>query len=152
MTGNVEEAKEVCQDAVIKIYRYLHTFKKGSSFKTWIYKSVINSSYDYLRRKKKQETVLQSQKDMYLNGKNDPEKHFLQKELMEKIEYCLQSLSPKEKAVFILRDSEGFSIKETSEILKCSSMSVRTHLSRARQKIRVQFEKIYQIKTREKQE
>jgi len=148
MTGNLEEAKEVCQDAVIKIYRYLNKFKKGRSFKNWIYKITVNSTYDFLRKKKKYEDIVEGQKNLVNGASPDPEKQLLNKEIRAKVEACLQILSPKEKAVFLLRDEEGFSIEEASKVLGCSSMSVRTHLSRARQKIRTRFEKIYPIRTR----
>ncbi len=142
MTGNLEEAKEVCQEALIKVYRYLDKFKKGRSFKSWIYKITVNSAYDSLRKKKRFEDLVESQKEIDLSTGRDPEKQLLNTEIKAKIETCLQDLSPKEKATFLLRDGEGFSIEEASEILKCSSMSVRIHLSRARKKIRGQFEKI----------
>jgi len=70
----------------------------------------------------------------------NPEQQFLNKEIGSKIESCLRDLSPKEKTVFLLRDGDGFSVEETSRILRCSSLSVRTHLSRARKKIRAQLE------------
>jgi RNA polymerase sigma-70 factor (ECF subfamily) len=103
----------------------------------------MNSAYDYLRGKKKYKDLVEKQKSLPVDTGLDPEKKLVNKEIKEKIETCLKTLSPKEKSVFLLRDGEGFSIKETSGILGCSSMSVRTHLSRARQKIRKQFEKIY---------
>ena len=149
MTGNLEEAKEVCQEALIKVYRYLDKFKKGRSFKSWIYKITVNSAYDSLRKKKRFEDLVESQKKMGLGTGQDPEKQLLNTEIKAKIETCLQGLSPKEKATFLLRDGEGFSIEEASEILKCSSMSVRTHLSRAREKIREQFGKINFADTKE---
>lgn len=73
----------------------------------------------------------------------DPEAQFLNKEVWEKVAYCLESLSPKERAVFLLRDGEGLSVKEAAGVLGASSMSVRTHLSRARQKLRGRLEKIF---------
>ncbi|UCC39189.1 MAG: RNA polymerase sigma factor [Candidatus Aminicenantes bacterium] len=149
MTGNLEEAREVCQEALIRIFRYLDKFKKEKSFKNWIYKIAVNTSYDFLRRKKKQADIVEHQKRLEMSTVADPEKQLLNKEIKVKIESCLQSLSPKEKAVFLLRDEEGFSIEETSKILGCSSLSVRTHLSRARQKIRAQFEKLYPMDKRE---
>lgn len=142
MTGNREEAKEICQDALIKVYRYLHGFEKGKSFKSWVYKITMNSAYDFLRKKKKSEDIIERQKDMHFATSPNPEQQFLNREIRSKIESCLQNLSPKEKAVFLLRDGDGFTVEETSEILKCSSLSVRTHLSRARKKIRAQFDKV----------
>jgi RNA polymerase sigma-70 factor (ECF subfamily) len=149
LTGDLEEAKEVCQEALIKVYRYLGRFEKGRSFKSWVYKITVNSAYDSLRKKKKYENLLENQRKMELRACYDPEKQLLNREIRTKIETCLQGLSPKEKAAFLLRDGEGFSIQETSQILKCSSLSVRTHLSRARKKIREQFEKINFAGTRE---
>ncbi len=140
MTGNIEEAKEICQEALIKIYRYLYKYDKGKSFKSWIYKITVNSAYDFLRKRKKSEDIIETQKRQTFDYGSDPEKQFLNREIGTKIESCLQNLSPKEKAVFLLRDGDGFSVEETSKILKCSSLSVRTHLSRARKKIRAQFE------------
>lgn len=141
MTGNFEEAKEICQESLIKIYKYLYRFEKGRSFKSWIYKITMNSTYDFLRKKKKAGDIIESQKRYTLSVSPNPEKQFLNKEIGSKIESCLWNLSPKEKTVFLLRDGDGFSVEETSRILKCSSLSVRTHLSRVRKKIRIQFEK-----------
>ena len=141
MTGNFEEAKEICQEALIRIYRYLYRFEKGRSFKSWIYKITMNSTYDFLRKKRKARDIIESQKTHALDVVSDPEQQFLNKEIGSKIESCLRNLSPKEKTVFLLRDGDGFSVEETSRILRCSSLSVRTHLSRARKKIRAQFEK-----------
>ena len=141
MTGNFEEAKEICQEALIKIYRYLHRFEKGKSFKSWIYKITMNSAYDFMRKRKRSEDIVESQKRQISGASPNPEQQFLNKEIRSKIESSLRNLSPKEKAVFLLRDGDGFSVEETSRILRCSSLSVRTHLSRARKKIRIQFER-----------
>lgn len=143
LTGDLEEAKEICQEALIKVYRYLGKFKKGRSFKSWIYKITVNSTYDFLRRKKKYEDLVESQKYSIARTGRDPEEQLLSKEIKAKIETCLQVLSPKENIIFLLRDGEGFSIKEASNILGCSSISVRTHLSRARRKIRTRLGEIY---------
>jgi len=64
MTGNREEAKEICQDALIKVYKYLHRFKRGKSFKNWAYKITVNSAYDFLRKKKRFEDTVQKQKEL----------------------------------------------------------------------------------------
>jgi RNA polymerase sigma-70 factor (ECF subfamily) len=131
ITGDREEAREVCQDALLKIFKYLKSYKKGRSFKTWSYKVLMNTSYDFLKEKKKFKRVIDGQK-------------------RQKIQDMLDILSPKEKAVFLLRDSEGLSVKEASSVLGCSQISVRTHLSRARQKIKNHFEKKHMAFIREK--
>lgn len=141
VTGNIEEAKEVCQEALLKIFKYLGSFKKGRSFKTWAYRIVINTSFDFLREKKKFEKVLEIQKKSFVFENSDAEKRVWNREIREKIQNVLHILTPKEKAVFLLRDGEGLSVWEASKVLGCSQMSIRTHLSRARQKIRDHFEK-----------
>jgi RNA polymerase sigma-70 factor (ECF subfamily) len=149
MSGNFEDAKEISQDALLKIYRYLGSFKVGKSFKSWIFKTVINSSYDHLRKTKKYSQMIEAQKNHVSYEAQNPEQRLLDKEIQEKIQSCLKILSPRERAVFLLRDGEGFSVKETAGILNSSSMSVRTHLSRARSKIRIRFEKIYPARNTE---
>ena len=139
MSGNIEEAKEICQEATVKIYKYLGSFKREKSFKNWLYKTVVNCSYDFLKKKNRYDVMISEQKMRFFIDSNNPEKNYSNLEIKEKIQNCLRILSPKEKAVFLLRDAEGFSINETSQILGSSSNSIRTHLSRARQKLRKEF-------------
>jgi RNA polymerase sigma-70 factor (ECF subfamily) len=141
ITGDREEAQEVCQDTLLKIFKYLRSFKKGHSFKTWSYKVLMNTSYDHLREKTKFKRVIESQKRTPVYETPQVEQAIWKSQMREKIQGMLDILSPKEKAVFLLRDSEGLSVKEASAVLGCSQISVRTHLSRARQKIKTQFEK-----------
>lgn len=143
MTGNLEDAKEICQETIFKIYRYLGNFKSGRSFKSWLFKAVINTSYDYLRKRNRERQLFEKQKPLKIKEAINPEHQLLRREIREKLQSSLFVLSPREKAVFLLRDGEGLSIKETSDALDCSSLSVRTHLSRARSKLRIQLEKIY---------
>jgi RNA polymerase sigma-70 factor (ECF subfamily) len=144
MVGNLEDAKEVCQEAIFKIFRYLNGYKKGKSFKNWMYKIVVNTSNDFLRKRRRQENIFAMKKAMVDNLSTNPETQFLNKEVWGKIAFCLEDLSPKERAVFLLRDGEGLSVKEAAGVLGASSMSVRTHLSRARQKLRGRLEVIFQ--------
>ena len=139
MTGNIEEAKEICQEATIKIFKYLGSFKKEKSFKNWLYKTVVNCSYDFLKKTSCYNALIAEQKKSFFDDSFNPEKNYSNIEIGEKIQNCLRVLSPKEKAVFLLRDAEGFSIIEASQILGSSSNSIRTHLSRARQKLRKEF-------------
>ncbi len=142
MTHDLEEAKEICQEALIKIFKHLDRFKKGKSFRNWAYSVTLHSAYDFLRKRKREGEIIEGQKSLAGQTGLDPEKQFSDKETKTQIEAFLSTLSPKEKLVFLLRDGEGFSVKEASGILGCSSMSVRTHLSRARQKIRLRFGKM----------
>lgn len=57
MVGNLEDAKEVCQEAILKIFKYMNGFKRGKSFKNWMYKIVVNASNDFLRKKRRHEDI-----------------------------------------------------------------------------------------------
>lgn len=144
ITGDREDAREVCQDALLKIFKYLRSYKKGRSFKTWSFKILVNTSYDYLKEKRKFKRAIDSQKTASIYELPQIEQKVWKSQMRQKIQSMLDILSPREKAVFLLRDSEGLSVKEASLVLGCSQISVRTHLSRARQKIKAHFEKTYE--------
>lgn len=149
MTGNLEDSREVSQDAVLKVYRYLHSYKPGRSFRNWILKTVVNAANDFLRKRGRQMDIIEGQKNPEMAvARTTPEKRYMRLEIREKIKQCLSQLSPREKAVYLLRDGEGMSIHETCRVLGVSSSSVRTHLCRARRKIRSRFEEIYLEKNR----
>jgi RNA polymerase sigma-70 factor (ECF subfamily) len=149
ITGNREEAMEISQDTLLKIFKYLKSYKKGRSFKTWSYKILLNTSYDFLKEKKKFKQVIDSQKGGAIYASPEFENKVWKDQMKQKIQGMLDVLSPKEKAVFLLRDSEGLSVKEASLVLGCSPISVRTHLSRARQKIKNHFERKHLTMKRE---
>ena len=144
ITLNAEDAKDISQEAVARAYKYLKKFQKTKSFKNWIYKITAHASYDFLRKKRSDQNLIDEKERIGLESKNSPEDCYQNRETKEKIEFCLRYLTPKERAVYMLRDIREFSIKETSQTLNISSQSVRTHLSRARRKIRSQFEKLNQ--------
>ena len=54
MTGNHDSAEEICQEAMIKVFKYLNRFQTGRSFRNWAFKITANAAYDYLRRQKKE--------------------------------------------------------------------------------------------------
>lgn len=144
MTGNIEEAKEVCQEVLLKAFRHLHRFRRGKSFKNWLYAIALRTTYDFLKKKRRDTDLYNRQKRETLFSVDDPETRLARKELQDKIQDCLNYLTPKERAVFILRDVEGESIKDAMKVMGVSSNSVRTHLCRARRKIRDQFQKLNQ--------
>jgi RNA polymerase sigma-70 factor (ECF subfamily) len=146
MTGDEQEAREVCQEAMMKIFKYLGKFKRGKSLKNWMYSIVTHSACDHLRGRKKHTKLHDGHYPAYTDEENSPEDQFLRQEIKERLKECLERLAPKERIVFLLRDVEGFSVEETAEVVGGSSVSIRVHLSRARKKIRDQFETFYSSK------
>lgn len=145
LTGNPEDGQEVAQEAIVKIYRYLGSFQPGRSFKSWTYKIVVNAAHDFLKKQSRRRQSTELQIGPAEGEDLDPARRYVNGEIREAIRSCLRTLSPRERAVFCLRDGEELSIKETASVLGCSAVSVRTHLSRARQKIKSQLEGIYHL-------
>jgi len=139
MTGNFESAEEICQEAMIKVFKYLPRFQAGRSFRNWAFKIATNAAFDYLRRQKREEGIIENRKHADVHAAPSPEKSVLNREIGRRLQSCLEYLTPKERMVFLLRDAEGFSVKETAGLLRSSSMAVRTHLSRARSKLRMRY-------------
>jgi RNA polymerase sigma-70 factor (ECF subfamily) len=146
VTHNKEDAEEVTQDVFLSLYRNLAKFQFRSSFKTWLYRITLNKAINKLKKRNrhtKRSVEYESEKhDIFVakaeNAKDD-------KEYNEKIvEDLLKVLPPDQKACIILRNVQGLSYKEISQILKINLNTVRTRLKRAREKL------IEYVKSKEK--
>jgi len=139
MTGNRAAAEEICQEAMIKVFKYLPRFQAGRNFRSWLFKITANTAFDFLRRAQREKSIISAQRETAELSMPSAEKSHLDREIARRVQACLDYLTPKERMVFLLRDMEGFSVKETAALLRTSSMAVRTHLSRARGKIRMRY-------------
>ncbi len=141
---NKEDAEDVLQETFLAVVEKLHTFDGRSSFFTWIYRIATNASLMRLRKKKLvfqdlidnddfQETV---ESRVFIDWSQDPSLSVYDEEVKQKIDEAVNKLSDIYRSVFILRDIEGLSIKETSEILGITEENVKIRLRRARQYLR----------------
>lgn len=144
MTSNHEDAHDLTQEAFIKAYRSLHTFKGQSSFYTWIYRIAVNRTINFL--KKRNRRVNLSLNDMDANVENNPELVSLisdrtprrdvnLQELQEKLNEAMQRLSESHRLVVALHDIQGLSHDEISKIVNCNTGTVRSRLFYARQQL-----------------
>ena len=128
--GNVEDAKDICQEVLLKIYKQLKSFRGASKVSTWIYRITVNSSIDFLRRRKKnvslEEAITKSD-----NSADKMLEHIENKDIHQRVKESLKKLPLRQKNVIILKHYEGLKIKEISKVLGCSESSVKTHLTRA---------------------
>jgi len=147
---NEEDALDAVQESFIKIFRHLPKFNEQSRFDTWVYRIVVNACNDMLRKSKKMkviDTVYKNEEDEDIafeiaDKAPGPDGLLEKKEESEYIVQCLDKLSTEYKEVLILRDLNGFSYDEIAEILDCSIGTVKSKISRARQK----FKDIYLLK------
>ncbi len=145
MMGNEEDAKDTLQDAWIKIYKSLKNFRQDSSFYTWVYRIVTNTCHDALKKRHRinQVTSLTDYSNSLEGEINDikdevhiPERIFENKEYTQLLLEALDKLSIDHKQIIILRDVQGFSYEEISQIMACSEGTVKSRLSRARIKLK----------------
>ncbi len=140
---NEEDAMDALQESFIKIYRHLGSFKEGSKFDTWVYRIVVNTCNDMLRKNNAAMTesmIRSDEEDEYTLELPDPEpgpqEALLRKEQAAQILEALAQLKPDQKEVIVLRDIQGFSYEEISEMLDCSMGTIKSRINRARNRLR----------------
>lgn len=141
---NREEAEDILQETFITVIEKLHSFDGRSSFFTWIYRIATNASLMRLRKKKLVFQQISDDPDfqesvesrVFVDWSQDPSINIFDRETKSKIDSAINKLSDIYRSVFILRDIEGLSIKETSAILNITEENVKIRLRRARQYLR----------------
>ncbi|MGB9780592.1 RNA polymerase sigma factor [Caldanaerobacter sp.] len=133
-----EEAKDIAQETFIKAYMNIKTFRKDSSFKTWIYRIAVNTAMDYLRRKARSKIDLVATHKDGLEVKNFqmPEEVIEQRLTVEMVRKEISKLPVDYKVALILKDIEGMSYEEISNILKINLGTVKSRIWRARNLLR----------------
>ena len=136
MLKNPHDAQDAAQDAFIKAFRSIRSFKAESKIETWLTKIAVNTCLDMLRSRK--ETVdIDDQYD--LAGGETPESEFERSSRREAVRAALSRLPAEFRAVVILKYVEDRSYEEIAEVLNINVNTVRTRLFRAREKIKKIF-------------
>jgi RNA polymerase sigma-70 factor (ECF subfamily) len=146
-----DEARDVYQEALLKVYRNLHQFRFDCSFHTWLYRIVTNVCLDHLRRRKvrkEEPTVVQTSDgpvdrvaQLAEQGPaSNPERQMWNRELSGRIAAALEALTPRDRTVFELRHYEGLRLRAIGDILGTSEEAAKNFLFRATQKMRSSLE------------
>jgi RNA polymerase sigma factor RpoE len=144
MTSNHEDANDLAQEAFIKAYQALKSFKGGSSFYTWVYRIAVNKTINFLKQRKNR--VQMSLNDVDFNAEHDPDLVALVSdktprreanltELQQKLNEAMQKLSEPHRLVVTLHDVQGMSHEEIAKIMDCNIGTVRSRLFYARQQL-----------------
>jgi RNA polymerase sigma-70 factor (ECF subfamily) len=144
MTSNHEDANDLAQEAFIKAFHALKSFKGGSSFYTWVYRIAVNKTINFLKQRKNKTQM--SLDDLDFNAEHDPDLVALisektprrevgLSELQEKLNVALQRLSEPHRLVVTLHDVQGLSHEEIAKIMDCNIGTVRSRLFYARQQL-----------------
>jgi RNA polymerase sigma-70 factor, ECF subfamily len=142
-----EDAQDVYQEAFLRVFRNLNSFRFDCSFHTWLYRIASNLCLDQLRKRKvrkeepaaiaagdgninRLETVAEERADV------DPQRRLMSAELKERINQVLSGLSPRERIVFEMRHYQGMRLRSIGEALGTTEEAAKNCLFRATQKMR----------------
>jgi RNA polymerase sigma-70 factor (ECF subfamily) len=134
MLGKCPEADDVGQETFIRFYRSLQAFRGEASVGTYLTRIAINLSLNELKRRRRR-LLLFPKVSFEIQGPDDECKDFERKDLNEMIKKAIQHLEPKFRTVIVLRLLDGFSTKETGEILGIPNGTVLSRLARAQAKL-----------------
>lgn len=141
--GDHDAAADATQTSFVRAYRSLRTFRRSSSFTTWLYRIVSNVCLDVVRRQKRQaqSLTLESDDDQFAereipDDRNQPEQTALEGELQKAVHRALGRLRMEHRTVLVLYDLAGFSYEEIAEMLKLPLGTVKSRLNRARLALR----------------
>jgi RNA polymerase sigma-70 factor (ECF subfamily) len=145
MLNNPQDAEDILQETFIKAYRNIRKFDGRSSVSTWLYRIATNEALMSLRRKRP-EAISFENPAVHDSEPQEPlqivdwcclpEEEFLSAEGRARLDEAAARLPANLRVVFILRDIEGLSTRETAQVLDISEMAVKTRLSRARLRLR----------------
>lgn len=142
-----EDARDVYQEAFLRVFRNLHTFRFDCSFHTWLYRIVSNLCLDQLRKRKvrKEEPAAVPTRDGDIDRLElvaeeradvDPQRRLMSAELKSRINEVLGGLSARERMVFEMRHFQGMRLRAIGEALDTTEEAAKNCLFRATQKMR----------------
>jgi RNA polymerase sigma-70 factor, ECF subfamily len=143
---NEEDARDIVQEAFIRVWKHIKEYTPEVKFTTWLYRIVVNLSYDRLkgeRRRRGLFTVISKMSGTDHDADAlSAETNIMNRDLADRINAVAQGLPLRQRMVFVLRDLQDLSVAEVAEILDMSHESVKTNLCYARRHIRLRLERM----------
>lgn len=140
MTGSHEDAQDCAQEALLRAYRAFDSFRGQASAKTWLYRVAYNTCLDFLRKRKDAvslDALRESGADFADTHLPGPGDRLERMELRRQIEYALSLLPEDQRAAIVLRDFQQLSYEEIAGILDIGEGTVKSRISRAREKMKI---------------
>lgn len=144
MTGNEEDAKDMAQEAFIKVYKSIGSFREDASFSTWLYRIVVNTCKDELRKHRLKVVSLDQPIDADESSirieipdlSQAPETIMEQKSLQEALQLALGSLPEQNRVAVVMRDVQGFSYEDIALCINVPVGTVKSRINRGRSMLR----------------
>jgi RNA polymerase sigma-70 factor (ECF subfamily) len=152
ITGNVQDAEDAMQEAFLKSYEHLASFKGDSRFYTWLVRIAVNEALMKLRRRHPGEFSIDEEvgagDEEFMPRELDdwgptPEERYQQTEMREILSEAIDKLEPDFRIIFILRDVEELSTEETAKLLGLTITATKSRLLRARLKLRQRLNRYF---------
>lgn len=155
MTGNYDDAADIVQESFLSAYKAIKNFRGEAKFSTWLYGIVVNHSRNRVRhtsgRAYHEPVSLDADRATGNEARPiDPASGempvidlLVQREMQEKVQQCINDLEKDHREILVLRDIQGFSYEEITEMLGLPDGTVKSRLSRARSAIKERFKKVF---------
>lgn len=148
-----EDAEDITQDIFTTVFTSLASFKGNSQFSTWLYRIAVNTTYSFLRQKRRREAILfygmfftKGFEFVYsLPRSEEPDRILNKKQVNEKVFEAIDSLPGNQRRAFILSRYDDLSQQKISEIMKISEEAVESLLQRAKRNLQTKLRKFYNI-------
>ncbi|MBX2813770.1 MAG: sigma-70 family RNA polymerase sigma factor [Myxococcales bacterium] len=128
--GNASVADDLAQEVFIKVYRSLDRFRHDAKFTSWLYRIAYNTYVSYARKKGGKELLVEAED--FLSSVEERPPSFARHDLSK----AMTSLRPEERAALTLTYGQDLSHEEAAEILGCPLGTLKTHVTRGKQKLR----------------
>jgi len=146
MLGNADDAEDAAQDVFLKAYRALPKFLPDASLYTWLYRIATNTCIDYKKKPIFESLFGDSGEGERLihdraSDAPSPEKLYQSKQIGQALQESLGKLSPKLRAIIILKEIEELSYEEIADTLEISIGTVKSRIARAREELQKLMQK-----------
>lgn len=151
---NETEAWDISQEAFIKAWRAMGSFKSDATFYTWLYRITHNVCYDWMRKKKfesdgefddsEKEHRVAAGAEAVPRGAPRPDQAMKNAELKVQIDWAISQLSADHRQIILLKEMDGLSYQEIADVMKCSLGTVMSRLFYARKKLQELLKETYE--------
>ncbi len=148
MIRDQSEIEDITQEAFIKAYRALPSFRGESAFYTWLYRIAINTAKNYLASLNRRPVLSTEYEDedgetldtaSQLPDMNTPETELMNRQIVRTVNEAVESLPEELRTAITLREMEGLSYEDIAEVMNCPIGTVRSRIFRAREAIAVRL-------------
>ncbi len=131
MVSDLEEAKDLAQQAFMQAFIHIRSFRQEAQFRTWLFRIAINQCYNFLKNRKKFGEPIDCDEVVLVGEDDSPEEDLVSKDERRRVYDALEKLPPKQQAVLTLKVEQGLSYQEISEVLGGTPGAARVNYCQA---------------------